>query len=62
MYHTPCHILHAVHNSHNELPVHVTWDHSSPVTICNREDQQEAFSRPHVLFPHRTELLLTSSI
>lgn len=33
-----------------------------PASICNREHQQEAFSRSHILFPHCTEFLLTGSV
>lgn len=30
--------------------------------VCHREDDQEAVSRPHVLLPHCTELLLTGRV
>lgn len=30
--------------------------------VCHGEDDQEAISRPHVLLPHRTELLLASCV
>lgn len=30
--------------------------------IRQREHQQESFATPHVLLPHRTELLLTGSV
>lgn len=30
--------------------------------VCHREDDQEAVSCPHVLLPHRTELLLAGCV
>lgn len=30
--------------------------------VCHREDNEESISCPHILLPHRTELLLTGCV